>query len=341
MKIIIYNDRPDYAGGTMYYERFKSILHARNITVTIKTATNITSKIARLDMVILKYLSLSLLSYIRVVRMVLSGHKVVYGSNIFLPKVVRNMLDIRVIAWFPDFQMHDLPQMFSKKQIRRRKLFEKRLISFSDTIMVQNDVDLNRMADMFPSKEVRVLKFYQPKNKIVVGNSMGDYHKDYILIAAQGWRHKRIDEIVSCYESSNKKYDLVLIGSIYDPRDPEYSQRLKRLIEASSINYLGFVDEQKKIQLFSNCRAVLNFSLYEGWNSSIEEAISFNKPLILSDIPIHREQVPEATFVLTSEQLSDVFSGDLAIQYLKNSDDLIQRRIETIDSFVRDLCPSC
>jgi len=158
------------------------------------------------------------------------------------------------------------------------------------------------------------------------------------LVAAQGWRHKRIDQVIKCYEASLKKYDLVLIGSTDDPRDKKYSEELNRLIESSSATYLGFVDEQKKERLFSNCRAVLNFSLYEGWNSSIEEAISYAKPTILSDIPVHREQVPEATFVSNNKTLRDVFSGIVKIKDLQNTDEIIQRRADTVDNFVRELC---
>lgn len=36
--------------------------------------------------------------------------------------------------------------------------------------------------------------------------------------------------------------------------------------------------------------AVINPSLMEGWSTTVEEAKSLGAPLILSDIPVHREQ---------------------------------------------------
>ena len=46
-----------------------------------------------------------------------------------------------------------------------------------------------------------------------------------------------------------------------------------------------------------NANAILNLSEYEGWSSCIEEAISFNVPLVLNSIPIHLEQIPNAYFI--------------------------------------------
>jgi glycosyltransferase involved in cell wall biosynthesis len=37
---------------------------------------------------------------------------------------------------------------------------------------------------------------------------------------------------------------------------------------------------------------VINPSLFEGWSTTVEEAKSMGKALILSDIPTHREQTP-------------------------------------------------
>jgi len=337
MKIIIFNDRPDYVGGTMYYARLSAILGMQNISIETITATRITSTIAKLDMLLLKYFQISPLSYIRLLMIKKRCADVVFGSNIFLPFKVRKFFNIKVIAWFPDFQMHDLPEMFTDKQLARRTLFEKRLIFFSDKIVVQNDADLKRMLAKVPGKDVQVLKFFHPKSLKKSNQDITTNQNDYILVAAQGWRHKRIDQVIKCYEASLKKYDLVLIGSTDDPRDKKYSEELNRLIESSSATYLGFVDEQKKERLFSNCRAVLNFSLYEGWNSSIEEAISYAKPTILSDIPVHREQVPEATFVSNNKTLRDVFSGIVKIKDLQNPDEITQRRADTVDNFVREL----
>jgi glycosyltransferase involved in cell wall biosynthesis len=45
------------------------------------------------------------------------------------------------------------------------------------------------------------------------------------------------------------------------------------------------------------CTALINPSYFEGWSSTVEEARILNVPMLLSDIPVHREQMGnEATF---------------------------------------------
>ena len=39
--------------------------------------------------------------------------------------------------------------------------------------------------------------------------------------------------------------------------------------------------------------ALINPSLFEGWSTTVEEARSAGVPMILSDIPVHREQAGE------------------------------------------------
>ena len=47
------------------------------------------------------------------------------------------------------------------------------------------------------------------------------------------------------------------------------------------------------ISLMWHSVAIINPSLFEGWSSTVEEAKSMGKKIILSDIPVHREQNPE------------------------------------------------
>ena len=337
MRIIIFNDRPDYKGGTLYYQRLKQILLEHGVQVTIKTAMPTFSIIFRFDLLIMKYLGVSLISYLRCFYCLLKGYNVIYGSNVFIPKLLRKITKLKIVAWFPDFQMHDLPHMFTAYQIKSRKRFEAILLSYCDSIVVQNAHDRKRMKQISDCEKIHVIKFYQPRVAPLSVNSDRLTNKPYILVAAQGWRHKRLDCILRAYDRSTKKYDLIIIGSPFDPRDPEYSENLRYNLTKNTACYLGFVSQEEKQMLMVGAAGLLNYSLYEGWNSSIEEAISFELPVILSDIPIHREQLPEALFVKDEEQLSSVFSGKLPVEKRYVYENVYARRRETIESFVSNL----
>jgi len=43
-------------------------------------------------------------------------------------------------------------------------------------------------------------------------------------------------------------------------------------------------------------QAIINPSLFEGWNTAVEEAKTMGKMVVLSDIAVHKEQNPEYAF---------------------------------------------
>ena len=51
------------------------------------------------------------------------------------------------------------------------------------------------------------------------------------------------------------------------------------------------VPREDLYQLIRQSLAVLQPSLFEGWSTTVEEAKSIGKQIILSDLPVHREQV--------------------------------------------------
>ena len=62
---------------------------------------------------------------------------------------------------------------------------------------------------------------------------------------------------------------------------------------ARSSRCLGLVSYADLIGLMRYLTALINPSLFEGWSTTVEEAKSLGKTIILSDIPVHREQAPE------------------------------------------------
>ncbi|MCL4501103.1 MAG: glycosyltransferase, partial [Deltaproteobacteria bacterium] len=53
------------------------------------------------------------------------------------------------------------------------------------------------------------------------------------------------------------------------------------------------VKEEELAALMRHAMAMINPSLFEGWSTTVEEAKSLGKRILLSDIPVHKEQAPE------------------------------------------------
>ena len=66
---------------------------------------------------------------------------------------------------------------------------------------------------------------------------------------------------------------------------------LLRKIRSSgrSVRWLGKVDDARLAELYRDATAVVQFSLEEGFDYPVAEAMSFGTPLLVSDIAVHRE----------------------------------------------------
>jgi glycosyltransferase involved in cell wall biosynthesis len=93
---------------------------------------------------------------------------------------------------------------------------------------------------------------------------------------------------------------VILSGLTKDPRAPGHFDRVMERARQAGIDghfrHLGLIPYDHVLALNANCLAMINPSHFEGWSTPIEEAKAFATPLILSDIPISREQAPDARF---------------------------------------------
>ena len=63
--------------------------------------------------------------------------------------------------------------------------------------------------------------------------------------------------------------------------------------EWDEIYFLGFIDRIDQLVLMENAMAIIQPSLFEGWSTVVEDAKALNQTLIVSDIPVHKEQLKD------------------------------------------------
>ena len=123
-------------------------------------------------------------------------------------------------------------------------------------------------------------------------------YQNYFIICNRFWKHKNHDIVFEAFSKfiiSKKNYQLVCTGDISDTRDPNYfgylNKKYKTLIANQKIKILGLISRDDQLNLLNNANAVIQPTLYEGGPGGFAsyEAIAFQKPLIISNIPINRE----------------------------------------------------
>lgn len=113
--------------------------------------------------------------------------------------------------------------------------------------------------------------------------------QNYILSISQIYRLKNFDSLIYALKLYNKTSEnplhLIIVGSI---QEFDYYQEINS-IYPKFVHFYHNVSDKDLLYLTNNCIFYSNLSLFEGFSLTPGEAILCNKPLLLSNIPVHRE----------------------------------------------------
>jgi glycosyltransferase involved in cell wall biosynthesis len=222
---------------------------------------------------------------------------------------------IATIGWIPDFQHVHLPEFFSAKERQARNQEFMEICSNSNKIIVSSNcalADLRAFAPPFADK-AEVLQFVaspsSPSNETSLADLRMRYKFDgrFFLLPNQFWAHKNhrvVIEALMLLKQSNRKVTVLATGSTWDHRQPGFFDSLMRSVDELGVldqfRVLGVIPFVELAELMRSAVALINPSKFEGWSTSVEEAKSMGKQIILSDIPVHREQAPPRGIYFTA-----------------------------------------
>jgi len=116
------------------------------------------------------------------------------------------------------------------------------------------------------------------------GLSLGD--DPYVLAVGRVTADKDYDTLVDAVTAlTDRKINLVVAGG---PSEAHYADRFFKQTN-DRIRFLGRIDRRLLAALYKNCAVYVNCSLHEGMSNALLEAVSFNRPVLASNIPANRE----------------------------------------------------
>lgn len=142
------------------------------------------------------------------------------------------------------------------------------------------DHRVDRYLSNSPVIDRRIWKFYKRKSTILYPPLDLDsyYHNDdndFFFHLGLMDKEKGVPEIVNAFSSRAER--IVFAGGRGEIKDKVIEQ-IKR---ASNMEYLGFVDEEQKYELLSNCRAVIFNGVNEDFGIVPIEANASGKPCLV------------------------------------------------------------
>lgn len=257
-----------------------------------------------------------------------------HGIKVLSHASIIGLKSIKTINWIPDFQHIHLKEMFSAKEIKHRNIYFLDLIKYSNAIVLSSFDALKDFKVFAPNyvSKTKILRFVSQPNDQYFSLTKNDEQKilkkyninsNFFYIPNQFWKHKNhnlVLKAVKILKDKNIDVFIVCTGFMHDYRNKTYLETLQNYINknnlTSNIKFLGLVDYADVFALIKFSKAVINPSLFEGWSSTVEECKSVGKSMILSDLDVHIEQYPSATFFEKN-------NADSLANVLENFDKLI------------------
>jgi len=214
---------------------------------------------------------------------------------------------VRSLGWIPDFQHLHLPEFFSEEECRTRNRAYRKACADCDAVLVSSEDARKDLVGFQPdaAPKARLLRFVPQAPALDSLPSRADlearygFQGPYFHVPNQFWKHKNHPVVVEALARLRERGIPALVlatGSTTDPRNPAFYAQFTAALEAQGLQGafrpLGVIPYADMLGLLVHAEAVINPSLFEGWSTTVEEAKLFGVRLILSDLPVHREQAP-------------------------------------------------
>lgn len=246
------------------------------------------------------------------VKMILKKYEVV--ASFPCPKDELDEIAHCKLFWIPDLQYCRLPEFSNENEIVSRRDHDMQCFDNHSPIVISSEDSRRDVLKFFspfdnPLYTVHFVSYIVPEitaltdvyeHQIIDKYGLGQ--KKYVYIANQFWKHKNhivvLEAIKTLIDRKNES-DLIFVftGALKDYRNPDYIEDIKQIFELPEISkvtrLLGFVPREEQLIIMKNCEYMIQPSLFEGWGTVLEDAKVLDKTVLLSDIPVHREQQNE------------------------------------------------
>jgi glycosyltransferase involved in cell wall biosynthesis len=208
------------------------------------------------------------------------------------------------IGWVADYQCMHFPEHWSETSFQRNI----EALSRGAPFLVVSSEDAKRDAEQFFDRRTNIatLPFallptreWSARDPASVARGFG-LPERFVMFPSQFWKHKDHETLIRAMsilkQRGRRDVTLVLCGLPKDTRDLAHGDRILRLIRdnglSDQIRVLDYLPRADVVALMRRALGIVQPSRFEGWSALVEEARTLSKPLVVSDIRVHREQNP-------------------------------------------------
>lgn len=229
------------------------------------------------------------------------------GVGCFFPIPPCENTGIPLVYWCPDLQPLRRPDLINAEQLGAFRKELARRVSEAAAVVVSSADARNDLVALYPrmGDRIHIVRFtsvpsdgwfacdpavvaerYNLPNRFVICCNQFTRHKNHLVLI-------RALEILK--GRGKDSVHLVFTGGVHDYKGEGYFDVVNSAIAKAELtehaSILGFIPREEQIALIRRSIAVAQPSVFEGWSTIVEDAKTLGKELVLSDLPVHREQM--------------------------------------------------
>ncbi len=212
----------------------------------------------------------------------------------------------RWAGWIPDFQHRYLPELFPAEEIRRRDTGIARLAEEAPRLVLSSESAAEDFRRFYPAHagKAAVWRFSVPAPEFA--DDPGQAPPRFLLVCNQFWAHKNhlvIFQALRLLRARGIRPQILCTGQLDDYRDRTYADKIRAALGdlRDQVTLLGLIPRARQLSLLRRALAVIQPSRFEGWSTVVEDCRALGRPLLLSDLPVHREQNPPGAHYFPAE----------------------------------------
>ncbi len=140
----------------------------------------------------------------------------------------------------------------------------------------------------------------------------------FIVYTGSLYPHKNIERLIQAVRLIKVPLKIVCSRSVF-------TKRLAQKTNSRLVEFLGFVSDRELVRLYQQATALVQPSLMEGFDLNVIEAMASGLPVVISDIPVHREIAGQAAVYFNPDDIQNMAA---AIKRVLNSPQLRQSLLQ-------------
>lgn len=235
------------------------------------------------------------------------ARKLLAAADVVFPILHTDVNAPNGLHWIPDFQHKHLPDMFDAADLARRDRTFTIMTRERDFLLLSSRAAEADCKRFYPDMRAHtyVWPFSSSLNERMIDpadvRAAFGLPAKFLFAPNQFWKHKdhaTLFRAVKIARDAGVDIVLACTGSAADYRHPEHYAQLQAYVNdaglSHNVRFLGMVAHGVLGQLFRQAAAIVQPSRFEGWSTVVEDAKALGRPLIVSDLPVHLEQMESA-----------------------------------------------